>query len=117
MDIIMTKVKTSKAAVLTGIRQMEMQEFPIPEIHDDDGLLKVEMVGVCGSDPGYYRGKTKATVLWYKTVLDVVFVSSVLQEIMRNAWMGWDMACLYHAQSHRTCGEHTANTCICHRVL
>ena len=49
----------SRAAVLTGIRQMEMREFPIPEIGDDDGLLKVEMVGVCGSDPGYYRGKTK----------------------------------------------------------
>lgn len=55
----MTKIKTSRAAVLTGIRKMEMQEFPIPEIGEDDGLLKVEMVGVCGSDPGYYRGKTK----------------------------------------------------------
>lgn len=49
----------SKAMVLTGIRKMEMQEFPIPEIKADDGLLKVEMVGVCGSDPGFYNGKTK----------------------------------------------------------
>ena len=47
-----------KAMVLTADRQMEMREFPIPETHEDDGLLKVEMVGVCGSDPGYYRGKT-----------------------------------------------------------
>lgn len=51
--------RTCKAAVLTGIRQIEMQEFPIPEIHADDALLKVDMVGVCGSDPGYYSGKTK----------------------------------------------------------
>lgn len=51
--------KTSRAAVLTGIRQMELREFPMPEVHDDDGILEVEMVGVCGSDPGYYRGKTK----------------------------------------------------------
>lgn len=51
--------KTSKAAVLTGIRQMEIREFPLPEVHDDDGLLRVDMVGVCGSDPGYYSGKTK----------------------------------------------------------
>jgi len=52
------KIK-SRAAVLTGIRQMEMGEFPIPEVHDNDGILKVDMVGVCGSDPGFYRGKTK----------------------------------------------------------
>ena len=34
----------SRAAVLTGIRQMEMRDIPIPEIGDEDGLLKVEMV-------------------------------------------------------------------------
>ena len=49
----------SRAAVLTGIRQMEMRDIPIPEIGAEDGLLKVEMVGVCGSDPGFYNGKTK----------------------------------------------------------
>lgn len=53
------KKMVSKAAVLTGIETMEMQEFPIPEIGRNDGLLKVEMVGVCGSDPGFYSGKTK----------------------------------------------------------
>ncbi|NLD49150.1 MAG: alcohol dehydrogenase catalytic domain-containing protein [Clostridiaceae bacterium] len=46
-----------KAAVLTGIRSMEIQEFPRPQIKDDDMLMKVDMVGVCGSDPGYYFGK------------------------------------------------------------
>jgi len=51
--------KTSRAVVLTDIRKMEMQEFPIPEIKANDGLLKVEIVGVCGSDPGFYTGKTK----------------------------------------------------------
>lgn len=54
----MEKMK-SRAMVLTGIRQMEMQEFDIPEVKADDGVLKVEMVGVCGSDPGFYSGKTK----------------------------------------------------------
>ena len=48
--------KTCKAAVLTGVRQMEIREFPVPEIHDNDALLRVEMVGVCGSDPSMYRG-------------------------------------------------------------
>ena len=48
--------KTCRAAVLTGVRKMEIQEFPIPEIKANDALLKVEMVGVCGSDPSMYRG-------------------------------------------------------------
>lgn len=48
-----------RAAVVTGIRKMEIQEFPRPKIKHDDGLLKVDMVGVCGSDPGHYNGKIK----------------------------------------------------------
>ncbi|NLD45943.1 MAG: alcohol dehydrogenase catalytic domain-containing protein, partial [Clostridiaceae bacterium] len=48
-----------RAAVLTGIGSMEIQEFPRPQIKHDDMLLKVDMVGVCGSDPGYYKGKIK----------------------------------------------------------
>ncbi len=40
-----------KAAVLTGIRQMEVREVPDPKItKDTDVLLKIEKVGVCGSD-------------------------------------------------------------------
>lgn len=48
--------KTCRAAVLTAVRKMEIQEFPIPEIGEKDALLKVEMVGVCGSDPHMYQG-------------------------------------------------------------
>lgn len=45
-----------KAIVLTGIRQMEMANVPEPSIKkDDDVLLKVEAVGVCGSDVHYYE--------------------------------------------------------------
>ena len=45
-----------KAAVLTGIRQMELRELPDPVVEKDtDVLLKVEKVGVCGSDVHYYE--------------------------------------------------------------
>ena len=47
----------SKCAVLTGIRKMEMREYPVPETGDDDGILRVDMGGVCGSDPEMYNGK------------------------------------------------------------
>ena len=37
-------------------KKMSLKEFDIPDIGDDDGLLKVDMVGVCGGDPGIYDG-------------------------------------------------------------
>ena len=44
-----------KAAVLTGIRQMEIVDLPKPSIkNDNDVLLRVAVVGVCGSDNHYY---------------------------------------------------------------
>ena len=44
-----------KTIILTGIRKMEMQEIPAPTIHNNsDVLLKIDAVGVCGSDMHYY---------------------------------------------------------------
>lgn len=46
--------KESTAAVVTGKRQLEMRQFKVPEIRADDGVLKVELCGICGSDFHYY---------------------------------------------------------------
>jgi L-iditol 2-dehydrogenase len=56
-----------KAMVLTGIRQMEMMEWPDPMItKDTDVLLKLEAVGVCGSDIHYYStGKIGSQVVQF----------------------------------------------------
>jgi len=44
-----------KQAVLTGIRELEIVETPQPRIRDPhEVLLKIEVVGVCGSDIHYY---------------------------------------------------------------
>ena len=44
-----------KAAFLTGIRQMEIRETAQPEISDPHSvLLRIGVVGVCGSDVHYY---------------------------------------------------------------
>ena len=48
--------QTALAAVLTGIRKLEYQKFPIPETGPDDGLVRVEGTGICGSDWGPYVG-------------------------------------------------------------
>ncbi len=46
----------SLAIVQTGARKLELREFPLPEIRDDDALLKVEACGICGSDYEQYQG-------------------------------------------------------------
>jgi len=45
-----------RAAVQTGPRQIELREFPRPQTGPDDGLLRVEANGICGSDVETYRG-------------------------------------------------------------
>ena len=40
---------TMKTAVMTGISQVEIQERPIPVPADNEVLVKVEYVGICGS--------------------------------------------------------------------
>ena len=50
---------TAHAAVLTGPRRLEMQDFPLPEIAADDGLLRVEANGLCGTDYHQYRCEYK----------------------------------------------------------
>jgi len=56
-----------KAAFLTGIRQMEIRETSPPEISDPRGvLLRVGVVGVCGSDVHYYTtGRIGSLVVHY----------------------------------------------------
>jgi threonine dehydrogenase-like Zn-dependent dehydrogenase len=45
-----------RAAVQVGPRAIEMREFPRPKIGADDGLLRVEANGICGSDVEMYKG-------------------------------------------------------------
>lgn len=60
--------KTRSMVVETPGR-MAMREFAVPKIGDEDGLLKVEMAGVCGSDPGMFKGKATALAIRYPLIL------------------------------------------------
>lgn len=44
-----------KTAVMTDLRKVEIQERPIPVPKENEVLVKVEYVGICGSDLHYYE--------------------------------------------------------------
>lgn len=44
-----------RAAVMTGIGQIEMQTRPIPVPKDNEVLIRIRHVGICGSDLHYYE--------------------------------------------------------------
>jgi len=44
-----------RASVLTGVKELAVREVPTPRIADDEVLVQVAAVGVCGSDTHYFR--------------------------------------------------------------
>jgi threonine dehydrogenase-like Zn-dependent dehydrogenase len=52
-----------RAAVQAGPRQIEIREFPRPVTGPEDGLLRVEACGICGSDVETYKGHLGRGVL------------------------------------------------------
>ncbi len=47
--------KTSRVAMLTSLEHYDIKEYPIPELGDDDILVKVEGCGVCGTDAHEFK--------------------------------------------------------------
>ncbi|KHF38619.1 zinc-dependent alcohol dehydrogenase [Halalkalibacter okhensis] len=63
--------KKAVAAVAVNVRETEIRKFDLPEIGEDEGLLKVEVVGVCGTDVDYYRKKQSPRILGHHIVGEV----------------------------------------------
>lgn len=80
-------VLMSRAMVQTGTRQLEMREFPVPEIGDDDGLLKIEVCGICGSDWAQYQGEYNGFVTF--PVIPGHEPVGIIDRIGRNAARRW----------------------------
>lgn len=45
----------SRVAMLTKLENFDIQEYPIPELGDDDILVKVEGCGICGTDAHEFK--------------------------------------------------------------
>jgi alcohol dehydrogenase len=48
---------TARALVLEAPRGLAVRELPIPDIGDDDGLVRVAACGLCGTDHEQYTGE------------------------------------------------------------
>jgi L-iditol 2-dehydrogenase len=80
------KVKT---ALLTDLRKIEIRDLPDPKIEQPtDVLLRVDMVGVCGSDLHYYKegriGKMEVEFPWvlgHECVCTVVEAGPALADL------------------------------------
>ena len=48
--------KTMRAQMIEAPNKMSLQHLPIPEINDDEVLVKVKMCGICGTDLKIYAG-------------------------------------------------------------
>lgn len=48
--------KTMKAQVFREPKKMKVETVPIPQIADDEVLVRVKACGICGSDIAYYYG-------------------------------------------------------------
>ncbi|MBR0277749.1 MAG: zinc-binding dehydrogenase [Clostridia bacterium] len=47
--------KTSRVAMLTKLEHYDIKEYSIPEVGDDDILVKVEGCGICGTDAHEFK--------------------------------------------------------------
>jgi L-iditol 2-dehydrogenase len=112
-----------KAAVLTGIRRMQVQDVPDPKIEKDtDVLLKINEVGVCGSDVHYFEtGRIGSQVVQFPYIVGHECAATVaaVGKAVRHVKVG-DHVVVEPAQSCHECDQcrqGRENTCFKLRFL
>lgn len=73
-------MNTQKIAFLTDIEKIEIQEVPLPSPSALEVLIKVEAVGICGSDVSYYsKGSTGVGKIQFPHILGHECSGTVIQ--------------------------------------
>jgi L-iditol 2-dehydrogenase len=106
-----------KAVVLTGIRQLEINDVPAPAIqHPEEVLLRISAVGVCGSDLHYYEtGRIGSQVVQFPFILghectaEVVACGSGARRVRPGDFVAVDPAMVCHRCDQCLAGRE--NTC------
>lgn len=76
--------------VLEAPGRLILREFPLPKIGQEEGLLRVEMVGVCSSDVGMFRGKPTRAPRPYPIILGHEIFGTVV-EVGKEASKRWNL--------------------------
>ena len=77
-------MKMMRAQVLTEVKHFELKEIPVPQINDDEVLVKIVYCGICGSDWGSYTGKYADEVACIPLTTGHEFYG-ILEEVGKNA--------------------------------
>jgi L-iditol 2-dehydrogenase len=96
--------ETIKAAVLTGLRSIAIEERERPVPKSNEVLVKVKHVGICGSDLHYYEhGRIGTQVVQYPMILGHECSGEVVEigEDVKNLQVG-DVVAL---EPQSTCGK------------
>ena len=105
---------TSRAAVYISPNVLKIEEFPLPKVQRDDGLLRMESCGVCGTDYSHYFGQMgggKRLNAWKWDVITPFILGhepvGIIEEIGEAASKRWGVKkgdrVVVHA--HYTCGR------------
>jgi threonine dehydrogenase-like Zn-dependent dehydrogenase len=97
----------SKVVLQVGDRALEMTEREIPPVGADEGLLRVEACGLCGSDVEQYRGRfTEKGLVRYPLIPghEPIGVIEEIGPVARAAW-GVKIGDRIALEPHLACGR------------
>ena len=81
--------ETAHAAVLTKPRTFEYRDFDIPDIKPDEGLLRVEAAGLCGTDYEQFTGHLEGTRWDIRPVIPGHEILGHIDRVGREAARDW----------------------------
>ena len=92
--------------VLEGPRELRAVELPLPEVRDDDGLLRIEACGLCGTDHEQWSGDLPSGFAFVPGHESV----GIIEAIGKTASQRWgveagDRVAVEVFQSCRTCAR------------
>jgi len=96
----MLRGEKMKAALLKDIKELILDEVPVPEISGDEVLVEVKYCGICGSDLGAWRS---AELMPLGTYMGHEF-SGVLAKVGKNV-KGWKLGDRVVCNELYECGE------------
>ena len=102
-----------RAAVLTGILEIEIKELPIPEPRSGEVLIRVRAAGICGAELHAYMGthplRKPRVLMGHETAGDVVDIGKDVHRFAKGDRV--TVFPLKHCGACNKCNEGMYNLC------